>query len=79
MNKKKLKEAGKPVERPKRTKEEITQEYTACANSAGDLNYRIAVMEEDLKGRYRRMFELNQEAKALGAAPEAPPVLGVAK
>ncbi len=48
-----------------RTMEEVQQEYAKAATVAGDIGYRITVMQEDLRKAQRKMRQLNIEAQGI--------------
>lgn len=53
-----------------RTMEEIQKDYAAAATTLGDVEYRIAVMEEDSRKIRRKMRQLNIEAQGVKNAEE---------
>jgi hypothetical protein len=49
----------------KRTLDEIKQEYANICSKAGNINYQISCMKDDLNLLHEQMRELNQEGAKL--------------
>lgn len=53
-----------------RTIAEVQREYAETATVAGDISYRITVMQEDLRKTQRKMRQLNVEARGISNQEE---------
>lgn len=63
-------------EAPKRSKEQITQEYNTLAAQSGDFNYRMELMKQDVSQWHGQMFKLSQEMRDLEKASPVEGTLG---
>lgn len=60
----------------KRTLDDVSREYGQQCQVAGDVQYRISILQSDLKRMNEKLQELNKEAAALQAAqPEVTDVI----
>lgn len=63
------------TETPKRSIEEIRKDYANFCAQAGENNYRMEVLKQQITMAYQKISELSNEATALTKEGEAPSAL----
>ncbi len=60
-----MSDTNKQEEQPQRTKEQIEAEYNQYCSMAGDKQYRIEMLKNEITMINTKLFELNKQAAAL--------------